>query len=412
MIKKIFFLLSIIFFAQACALFKTSEEKYLDYIEEGIVSLYNGDNDYMKYFEKAYKQNPKDDLLYQIINSELEYKDLSKFYEKNKNKCKGYDYYFNGELAKAHSEGNLDASRALYISYYYSFQYKKAFNIMETTDISDSTDIYTDLKNNKDLFFKIEDIYNKLKNNKANEDEKELFKKFVVNYPVDVNLVYDVLKSEVEKKDNTALFIKYLTLDEDDAIALKILDYLFKNNYGPAIYEYVGKNKISDPSDELLDKIDKYSKQTYALLLNNMVESGDIGKIEQILKMIPDKEGYYSALAEFNYYYKDLNKAYSYFVKAYQCEPNSDYTVYRLANISKKLHKEKEFLNLTKNYKGEYEDLILNMKYEEKFSKVAKKRIALNMWIKNKNMGASYLLSLTKDKKKVACYTEVLKMYK
>ena len=125
MIKKIFFLLSIIFFAQACALFKTSEEKYLDYIEEGIVSLYNGDNDYMKYFEKAYKQKPKDDLLYQIINSELEYKDLSKFYEKNKNKCKGYDYYFNGELAKAHSEGNLDASRALYISYYYSFQYKK-----------------------------------------------------------------------------------------------------------------------------------------------------------------------------------------------------------------------------------------------------------------------------------------------
>ena len=333
MIKKIFFLLSIIFFAQACALFKTSEEKYLDYIEEGIVSLYNGDNDYMKYFEKAYKQKPKDDLLYQIINSELEYKDLSKFYEKNKNKCKGYDYYFNGELAKAHSEGNLDASRALYISYYYSFQYKKAFNIMETTDISDSTDIYTDLKNNKDLFFKIEDIYNKLKNNKASEDEKELFKKFVVNYPVDVNLVYDVLKSEVEKKDNTALFIKYLTLDEDDAIALKILDYLFKNNYGPAIYEYVGKNKISDPSDELLDKIDKYSKQTYALLLNNMVESGDIGKIEQILKKIPDKEGYYSALAEFNYYYKDLNKSYSYFVKAYQCEPNSDYTVYRLSLI-------------------------------------------------------------------------------
>ena len=129
MIKKIFISL-LLLLCMSCFDFNNREGKYLDYIESGIISLYNGDKDYIKYFDKAYSQNPSDDLLYKVVNNLLEYDELVKFYSTKKDKCLGYDYYINKDFVKAKDSGNMLAIKALYEQYYYNFEFKKAYNIL------------------------------------------------------------------------------------------------------------------------------------------------------------------------------------------------------------------------------------------------------------------------------------------
>ena len=52
------------------------------------------------------------------------------------------------------------------------------------------------------------------------------------------------------------------------------------------------------------------------------------------------------------------------------------------------------------------------MRYDLSKDKLEKKRIPLNMWITNPKLAASCLLELSKNDKNIACYTNILKMYK
>lgn len=411
MIKKIFISL-LLLLCMSCFDFNNREGKYLDYIESGIISLYNGDKDYIKYFDKAYSQNPSDDLLYKVVNNLLEYDELVKFYSTKKDKCLGYDYYINKDFVKAKDSGNMLAIKALYEQYYYNFEFKKAYNILTKCNVKSGEYIYKVLDKNKDEFFEVEEIYNKMKDKKASDEEKEKFKNFVITYPVDYEIVYDVLKDDIEKNDKTALFIKYLTLDKDSVVSNQILNKLVSVNFGPAIEEYVSVNKIDNPSVELLDKMNKYSKRAYAILLSNCVESGNISNINYILSNVDDNPKNCIYIADFDYYYKDLKTAYNEYLKAYNYGFDIDYVVYRLSDIAKKIGKEKEFLKLTKNYTGENEYIVLKMRYDLSKDKLEKKRIALNMWITNPKLAASCLLELSKNDKNIACYTNILKMYK
>lgn len=411
MTKKILILLLTIFLV-SCFNHKTSEEKYLDYIEQGLVCLYDGKNKCLKYFDKAYKQNPNDDLLYNIVNSQLDYENLKKFYSNKKNKAKGYDYYIQRDFLKAHILGNIQASKSLYNEYYYNFEYEKAYKVLTESNMPRILYIYTVLENNKDLFFKIEKIYKKMLDNKASIEERNEFKKFIIKYPVDVDKTYNVLKNEIENKDNTALYMKYLSLDKESVVAIKTLNELVEKNYGPAINEYIVENKITKPDKKFFEKIDKYCKSAYVSLLNNCVEKGDISNISSLLKKIPNSDENSLALAEFYYYYKDINTAYNEYIRAYKYGMNIDYVVYRLINIAKKTGKEKEFLELTKEYSGENESLIDKLKFDLSNNILEKRRYALKIFTTNPKLAASCLLDITKDKKKVNCYTSILKAYK
>ncbi|MDK9582289.1 hypothetical protein QQA44_05575 [Sneathia vaginalis] len=285
----------------------------------------------------------------------------------------GYDYYINKNFVKAKDSGNVLAIKALYEQYYYNFEFKKAYNILTKCNVKSDEYIYKVLDKNKDEFFEVEEIYNKMKDKKASDDEKEKFKNFVITYPVDYEIVYDVLKDDIEKNDETALFIKYLTLDKDSVVSNQILNKLVSMNFGPAIEEYVSVNKIDNPSVELLDKMNKYAKRAYAILLSNCVESGNISNINYILSNVDDNPKNCIYIADFDYYYKDLKTAYNEYLKAYSYGFDIDYVVYRLSDIAKKIGKEKEFLKLTKNYTGENEYIILKMRYDLSKDKLEKR---------------------------------------
>lgn len=411
MIKKIIFFFSLVIFV-SCFKIKTVHERYLDYIEQGLVSLYTGDKDYIKNFDKAYKLDKNDTLLYDIVNSQLDFENIKKFYENKKNSSNGYYDYFQSNLLKSYSLGNRDAAIELYNEYFYNFQYRKAYEILEKSKIPRVGDIYTKLMDNKDLFFDIEDIYNKMVNGKASKSEIEKFKNFVVKYPADIDKTYEVLRSEIEKEDKTALYIKYMSLDSESIVAIKLLEKLVDANFGPAINRYVIVNKITDPDNELLEKIDKYAKYAYVSLLNNCVEKGNISNIANIIPKIKDNKENSLALADFYYYYKDAKLAYNEYVKAYYYGANLDYVVYRLENIARKEGKEKEFLELVKDYRGENEFLVYKLKFDMSNNKYEKKEYALKIWATNPRLAASCFLDITKDKKKINCYTNILKIYK
>lgn len=411
MIKKIVFFFSLVLVV-SCFKLKTTHEKYLDYIEQGLVSLYTGDKDYIKYFNKAYKIDKNSDLLYDIVNSQLDYESLKNFYENKKDNSKGYYDYFQSNLLKAYNLGNITAAIDLYNNYFYNFQYRKAYEILEKSKIPKVGNIYTDLMDNKKLFFEIEDIYNKMKEKKASKIEIEKFKNFVVKYPADIDKTYELLRDEIEKEDRTALYIKYMTLDKESIVAIKLLEKLVAKNFGPAINQYIIENKITDPSPKLIKKIDKYAKYSYVSLLNNCVEKGNISNIANIISKIENTKENSLALAEFYYYYKDTKLAYKEYIRAYKYGYNVDYVVYRLENIARKERKENEFLDLVKDYRGENESLVYKLKFDMSNNKIEKREDALRIWVTNTRLAASCLLDITKDKKKINCYTNILKIYK
>lgn len=412
MTKKIVFLLSILILLTNCFKIKSTKERYLDNIEDGIVSLYMGDKDSLKYFNKAYKLDKNNELLYEVINSQLDEEKLNKFYDSKKSESKGYYDYFKSNLIKASNLGNIEASKELYNQYFYNFEYEKAYNLLQNTKIPRIEYIYTILLNNKEKFLEIEKIYNKILKGIVTDVEYDKFKKFVVYYPIDIDKAYDALKKEIEKNDPTALYIKYLSLDKESIVAINILNDLVNKNFAPAINQYIIEKGITDPDQKLMDKIDKYAKFSYTSLLNNCVEKGNISNISNIVSKIPNTDENSLALAEFYYYYKSIDLAYSEYIRAYKYGVNLDYVVYRLENIARKLKKEKEFLNLVKDYKGENEFLIYKLQFDLAKDKVSKKEYALKIFRTNPSLAASCLLDMTKDKRKINCYTSILKIYR
>lgn len=397
---------------------RENSSTYFDNIENGIISYYTKDDDtYLKYFNKAYKMDKGNDLLFKVVNATLEEEAAKKFYENKKGKTLGYEelFYFDLDyegkaleyLKKSVSQGNEKASRMLFYYYYTRFQFKEAIDIFEKYNLADDGEYLKEMLSKKEEFLEAQHLYQKYKEKSITKHDRYILgvKSITqLNYFVK-NEIYDILKIFIEEKDNYALYSKYLILDKNTKEAKDIFDYLLSKKFKPAILLDIEKNK--NPNYEY-DENDNEMK----LLIANAAYQRDMWDIStKLYDELKDYKPSYAYRAQVYYDKGELEKAYEEYKKAYLYDKSNEETLNKLIDLAQILNKE-GILEFTDDFDGHFNEKRQLLKYKKAQAK-DKKKVALEMWSINKKLALDLLLELSnkKEKNKIQFYTDIIKQY-
>ncbi|WP_068268279.1 hypothetical protein [Caviibacter abscessus] len=395
---------------------RENNQSYYDNIESAIVSYYTKDDDtYLKYFNKAYKMDKNNKLLFRIINSTLDEESAKKFYENKKDNNQGYEdlFYANldydgkaGEyLKKSVESGNEDASRRLFYEYYTKFEFENAINVLEKYKLQEDSEELKDIVNKKKEFLEVEHLYKKYKEGTITKSDRyilgvKLLTQLNYLFPKEI---YDILKIFIEEKDNYALYSKYLILDSNTKEAKDILTYLLNKKFRLAILSDIEKNKNISYEYE---KDDNEMK----LAIANAAYQKDMWDIStKLYNELTDYKPSYFYVAHMYYDKGALEKAYEEYKKSYLYNKTSDQTLDKLIGLSQILNKE-DILEFTDDFNGNNNEKRQLLKYKKADLK-NKKAVALEMWNINKKVACNLLLELSnkKEKEKIQFYTNVIK---